>query len=149
MARIKTLKDNELMGGTDNTDVYPITSTQAVYCQDTSGAVPQGKKPKLEDRLTDIENSIEDIADFEGVLHGSYKVVHVNSGGVVSENPEEGTEVDVIYTNSTNQEITLTIVPTQRVKTPFARDIVLIIPSGGYCEANYSNIGGTIYVRGM
>lgn len=31
MAYIKKLKDNELIGGTDNTDVYPVTSTEAVY----------------------------------------------------------------------------------------------------------------------
>ena len=31
MAYIKKLKDNELIGGIDETDVYPITSTQAVY----------------------------------------------------------------------------------------------------------------------
>lgn len=31
MAYIKKLKDNELIGGTDNTDMYPVTSTKAVY----------------------------------------------------------------------------------------------------------------------
>ena len=31
MAYIKKLKDNELIGGTDNTDMYPVTSTEAVY----------------------------------------------------------------------------------------------------------------------
>ena len=31
MAYIKKLKNNELIGGTDNTDVYPVTSTEAVY----------------------------------------------------------------------------------------------------------------------
>lgn len=29
--RIKKIKNNQLIGGTDNTDVYPITSTKAVY----------------------------------------------------------------------------------------------------------------------
>lgn len=31
MAKIKVLKDNELVGGTDNTSMYPVTSTKAVY----------------------------------------------------------------------------------------------------------------------
>lgn len=31
MGHIKKLKNNELVGGTDNNDVYPITSTKAVY----------------------------------------------------------------------------------------------------------------------
>ena len=31
MAYIKTLKDNELVGGTDETDVYPITHTKAIF----------------------------------------------------------------------------------------------------------------------
>lgn len=31
MAKVKVLKDNELIGGTDNTSVYPVTSVKAVY----------------------------------------------------------------------------------------------------------------------
>lgn len=31
MAKIKVLKDNELIGGTDNTSMYPVTSVKAVY----------------------------------------------------------------------------------------------------------------------
>ena len=56
MAYIKTLKDNELIGGTDNTDVYPVTTTQAIYSQRPDGRVPEGiKHQKLEDRLEDHE----------------------------------------------------------------------------------------------
>lgn len=32
--RIKKIKNNQLIGGTDNTDVYPITSTKAVFDED-------------------------------------------------------------------------------------------------------------------
>jgi hypothetical protein len=149
MAYIKTLKENELTGGIDNTDVYPVTSTQAIYCQDSQGKVPKGRKPKLEDRLEDIENSLGNSSSFEGVLYGSYKVINVTQSMEVSENPTEGTEIDVIYTNNTDHEIILTITASAQMKTPLANNIMLIIPSGGYCEANYSNINGTIYVRGM
>lgn len=31
MAKVKVLKDNELVGGTDNTSVYPVTHTKAVF----------------------------------------------------------------------------------------------------------------------
>ena len=56
MAYIKTLKDNELIGGTDNTDVYPISTTQAIYSQKPDGTIPEGiKHQKLEDRLFDHE----------------------------------------------------------------------------------------------
>lgn len=67
MAYIKTLKDNELVGGTDNKDVYPVSTTQALYSQDSEGNVrkktiedPETHLPvdvpeKLEDRLEDHE----------------------------------------------------------------------------------------------
>ena len=31
MGKIKKILENELVGGTQNTDVYPVTSTKAVY----------------------------------------------------------------------------------------------------------------------
>lgn len=34
MGKIKTIKNNELIGGTDNTYIYPVTSTSAVYNSD-------------------------------------------------------------------------------------------------------------------
>lgn len=71
MAYIKTLKDNELIGGTDNTDVYPISSTQAIYSQDKDGKTPDGVPKLLEDRLkqgeSDIDNIQEDLTVLEGL----------------------------------------------------------------------------------
>ena len=34
MGKIKKILENELIGGTQNTDVYPVTSTKAVYDED-------------------------------------------------------------------------------------------------------------------
>ena len=34
MGKIKKLLDNELVGGTQSTDVYPVTSIKAVYDED-------------------------------------------------------------------------------------------------------------------
>ena len=31
MAKVKVLKENELIGGTDNSSVYPVTHTKAVF----------------------------------------------------------------------------------------------------------------------
>lgn len=59
MAYIKTLKENELIGGRDNTDVYAVSSTQAIFSQDESGKTPDGVEFKLEDRLKRHEADIE------------------------------------------------------------------------------------------
>ena len=62
MAYIKTLKDNELIGGQDNTDVYPISTTQAIFSQNQDGSVPSGiKHQKLEDRLQDNEADAKEL----------------------------------------------------------------------------------------
>lgn len=60
MAYIKTLKDNELIGGKDNTDVYPVTTTQAIFSQDNNGVArsKDGKPEKLEDRLNSLQSEI-------------------------------------------------------------------------------------------
>lgn len=57
MAYIKTLKDNELIGGQDNTDVYPVSTTQAIFSQKPDGTIPEGiKHQRLEERLEDMES---------------------------------------------------------------------------------------------
>lgn len=70
MAYIKTLKDNELIGGTDNTDVYPISSTQAIYSQDKDGNTPAGVPKLLEDRLKQGESDIDNIEEGLSILEG-------------------------------------------------------------------------------
>lgn len=66
MAYIKTLKDNEYIGGTDNTDVYPVTSTQAVFSQDSDGKTPDGVQSNLEDRLQEDEADIKELKESVG-----------------------------------------------------------------------------------
>ena len=62
MAYIKTLKDNELIGGTDNTDVYPVSTTQAIFSQKPDGTVPEGiKHQRLEERLEDNEDDAKEL----------------------------------------------------------------------------------------
>lgn len=62
MARIKTIMDNELIGGTDTTDVYPVSSSQAIFRQTEQGTVPEGiQHQKLEDSLKDIETDAKEL----------------------------------------------------------------------------------------
>ena len=62
MAYIKTLKDNELIGGTDNTDVYPISTTQAIFSQKPDGTIPSGiRHQRLEERLEDHEDDAQEL----------------------------------------------------------------------------------------
>lgn len=62
MAYIKVIKDEELAGGVDNTEVYPVTTSQALYRQNPDGTVPPGiKHQKLEDSLQDIESDASEL----------------------------------------------------------------------------------------
>lgn len=58
-----------------------------------------------------------------------------------------GKEETIIYTNSGNSDVTVTVPTTY--KTPDGAAIELTCKAGGYCEVNYLNIGGTIYARGL
>lgn len=52
MGKIKKILENELIGGTQSTDVYPVTSTQAVYDENNR---------RLSDFVFDKENVINDL----------------------------------------------------------------------------------------
>lgn len=62
MAYIKKLKYNELVGGTDNTDVYPVTSTEAVYGPDNIN-----QQVVNEDRLRRIELLESNVQSLDGL----------------------------------------------------------------------------------
>lgn len=53
----------------------------------------------------------------------------------------------IIYTNSSGADKTVTVPTTY--KTPDGAAIELTCPNGGYCEVNYLNVGGVVYVRGL
>jgi hypothetical protein len=61
MAYIKKLKENELIGGTDNTDVYPVTTSQAIFRQNPDGHAPEGVRPRLEDTLQYHEKDAQEL----------------------------------------------------------------------------------------
>lgn len=59
MGYIMTLKANKLLGGTDNSDIYPVTATQAVF--DSEG---NSLEQRLKDAMagSDTAIPIDDIA---------------------------------------------------------------------------------------
>ena len=62
MAHIKTLKNNELIGGQDNSDVYPISSSQAIFRQNPDGSIPEGiQHQRLEESLQDHEADAKEL----------------------------------------------------------------------------------------
>ena len=64
MGKIKKLLENELIGGTQNTDIYPVTSTKAVY---------NSKNENLDKVVHDIANiiNIDTIAPISGRYYTS------------------------------------------------------------------------------
>lgn len=73
MAHIKILKDNELIGGRDNSDVYPVSSTQAIFSQMPDGSIPPGiRHQRLEERLQDHESLLAELYEMmEGLIGGN------------------------------------------------------------------------------
>ena len=63
MASIYKIKESELIGGVSNDDLYPVTSTQAVYSQGSDGSKPYGVAKILEDRLQEGEQSLNNLSD--------------------------------------------------------------------------------------
>lgn len=82
-------------------------------------------------------------------LKGSMKVVSANSNITnFNETTAAGTQLHIIYTNTSSADTTVTI-PTSGYKTPDGQQMNITVPKGGYAEVNLMNIEGTTYVRGL
>lgn len=74
MGKIKKLTETELVGGSSSTDVYPVTSTRAVYDAnnkdlDTILSEINSREDSLENKTSELESnklSIEDLAQSTG-----------------------------------------------------------------------------------
>lgn len=66
MAYLKRLKNNELIGGIDNTDVYPYTTAEAVY--DKSKVTQQVINDRQNIRVTTLEGKTRILEDFKTVV---------------------------------------------------------------------------------
>lgn len=102
MAKVKILKDNELIGGTDNTSVYPITHTKAVFDSnnkeldqrlkenDTDREVLHRQSEKLVLSLTSNMSGAIEITDIQKVATFTAKAVTETFGDepTVTINPD-------------------------------------------------------------
>lgn len=86
MGYIKKLKNNELVGGTDKTTIYPVTSTEAVFEEITNGNESSFKSQKTinkeqQDELDEHEERIQaaEAEDIKSItINGSTKKFEVD-----------------------------------------------------------------------
>jgi len=91
MGYIKKLKNNELVGGTDKTTIYPVTSTKAVFEEVTEGDKSSFKSQETingehDNRIKGLENEMPD----------TVKSITIN-GGTKTYLPEDGNVKLTIY----------------------------------------------------
>lgn len=107
MGYIKKLKNNELVGGTDKTTIYPVTSTEAVFEEITNGSESSFKSQKTinkeqQDTL-DAHNGrvtyLEGHAVKSVTINGGTKIYTVDDAGNVN--------LDVYTTESAEGQATL------------------------------------------
>ena len=86
----------------------------------------------------------------DSFLKGTIEVVSVTAddNGYDAGTIALGTQKHVIFNNGGDADYIVTI-PTTPYRTPDGQAINLTVPNGGYAEANFMNINGTIYVRGL
>ena len=101
MGYIKKLKNNELVGGTDKTTIYPVTSTEAVFEEITNGNESSFKSQKTinkeqQDELDEHDDRLNtaETEDIKGITINHSETVHT---------VEEGTNIVnlTIYTAET------------------------------------------------
>ena len=95
-----------------------------------------------------IDDYFKEIQTDPNAYHGSSKVIEITENIIVSETADLGTQIDIIYLNITEQELTVTAIVSDIYKTPDGLDIELTVPPGGYGEINILNIEGIMFVRG-
>lgn len=84
-----------------------------------------------------------------GYLQGTIEVVNVSSNQTnYTKTVAVGQQAHVIFANS-GSSTDYTVAISTTYKTPDGQALTLNVPKGGYAEANFMNIGGTIYARGL
>lgn len=101
MAKVKVLKNNELVGGTDNTSIYPITHTKAIF---------DGNNKELDQRLN------EDDADRDLLHRQSEKLVlsltsNMSGAIEISDTQKVATFTAKAVTETFGDEPTITLNP--------------------------------------
>lgn len=82
-------------------------------------------------------------------IKGVMKVIVLENNTVAAEEPDENTQIDVIYVNNDSERSFNVGISNTHYRTPDGNLIILTVPPGGYGEVNFLNIGGTIYVRAV
>lgn len=95
-----------------------------------------------------IDDYFNEIVTDPKALHGDTKIIHVSNDIEVINRVDTNTQLNVIYINDSENEITVTMHPTTNYLTPDGQDIELSILPNGYGEINYLNINDTIFARG-
>ena len=115
------------------TPLYPQTSVNNIF--DMPNWVKSDFKPSY--------NMNEIGINLEVILISS----NVNSTCNITGTTNAGKSQTIIYVNDSGSSKVVTIPNTYR--TPNGSEIIIDVPNGGYCEVNYLNIGGVIYVRAL
>lgn len=95
-----------------------------------------------------IEDYFNEIVTDPKSIHGSYKIINLTSNITVEETIEEENQLNVLYINNTSNEISVTVIASEVYKTPTGENLVIYVPSRGYGEINFLNIGGIYFVKG-
>ena len=103
MAKVKVLKDNELIGGADNTSVYPVTSVKAVY---------DSSNERLDNIIHRIENATVPTEKLENAAVTTEKL----SKNSVS-------EPKIVDKNVTNRKIADNTIEIEKLSAPLRNTI--------------------------
>lgn len=108
MGKIKKILENELIGGTQTTDVYPVTSTKAVYDENNERLdkileASQEKLSELVNKKDDIEQKIKQSISSEAFTFSNFQYINGNltSATIVWFDGTNGTMTIVYNADST------------------------------------------------
>ena len=98
MGKIKKILENELVGGTQTTDVYPVTSTKAVYDENNK---------RLDNIIKELEEKVNSKSSLQGIsmtlengiyicdIQGYINTQWTNKGLAVADSEDE-VELEII-----------------------------------------------------
>lgn len=109
----------------------------------TMEGITTGADEVMDDALQKRQSELN-----QKMIRGEQKVVRINQDTTATESPQSGEQIDVVYINTSQTEVTVSIAAGGNVLTPNGASISITIPAGGYGEANWMNNGGTIFVTG-
>lgn len=74
---------------------------------------------------------------------------NVTCPDAITGSSKSGWQANVVYVNGTSTDYTVAVSTSSGYKTPDNSEVKPTCKGNGYCEINYLNIGGVIYVRGV